>query len=94
VDSLDKYRAKRNFKITVEPEGTARNEAKHDATFVIQRHHASSLHYDFRLEITLMRTCVASREKQFIVVFANRPLTEPRDAYEPIAPATFQKRTC
>jgi bifunctional non-homologous end joining protein LigD len=51
VDSLDKYRAKRNFKITVEPEGTARNEAKHDATFVIQRHHASRLHYDFRLEI-------------------------------------------
>ena len=59
MDSLDKYRAKRDFKITVEPEGSARKaaqqgsraNAKHDATFVIQRHHASRLHYDFRLEI-------------------------------------------
>jgi bifunctional non-homologous end joining protein LigD len=65
VDSLDKYRAKRNFKITVEPKGSAHKatttdsrtnanvkaNAKHDATFVIQLHHASRLHYDFRLEI-------------------------------------------
>lgn len=59
MHSLDKYRAKRNFKITVEPQGRAGKtvksgvgtNAKHEATFVIQRHHASRLHYDFRLEI-------------------------------------------
>jgi len=59
MDSLGKYRAKRNFKITVEPAGNADKasrpgsaaDAKHEATFVIQRHHATRLHYDFRLEI-------------------------------------------
>ncbi len=61
MDSLVNYRAKRNFKITVEPHGGARKganqssranvTAKHEATFVIQRHHATRLHYDFRLEI-------------------------------------------
>jgi bifunctional non-homologous end joining protein LigD len=59
MDSLDKYRAKRDFKITAEPAGGAHKDAKqsshanakHEATFVIQRHHARRLHYDFRLEI-------------------------------------------
>lgn len=49
-DPLKVYKAKRNFAITSEPaEG---GEAAVDArTFVIQKHWASRLHYDFRLEL-------------------------------------------
>lgn len=50
ADSLKKYREKRNFDVTSEPaEG---GEANEDArAFVIQKHWASRLHYDFRLEL-------------------------------------------
>ncbi len=43
------YRAKRNFSRTPEPKGGGRGSAK--LAFVIQKHAASRLHYDFRLEI-------------------------------------------
>ncbi len=50
ADSLKKYREKRNFKVTSEPAGGG--EANADArAFVIQKHWASRLHYDFRLEL-------------------------------------------
>ena len=56
MDNLVKYRAKRNFQITDEPQGKGvgsrkRVGGRHDATFVVQRHDATRLHYDFRLEI-------------------------------------------
>jgi bifunctional non-homologous end joining protein LigD len=51
---LAKYRAKRNFKITPEPSGARSRGPKggkrHELTYVIQKHAASRLHYDFRLE--------------------------------------------
>ena len=47
--ALTKYNEKRNFKQTSEPKGKIIKEAKN--RFVIQRHHASRLHYDFRLEL-------------------------------------------
>jgi bifunctional non-homologous end joining protein LigD len=48
---LDLYRAKRNFGITAEPRGrVARAKAK-TGRFVIQRHDATRLHYDLRLEL-------------------------------------------
>ena len=49
-DSLKTYKAKRNFDITSEPaEGGQANESAR--SFVIQKHWATRLHYDFRLEM-------------------------------------------
>jgi bifunctional non-homologous end joining protein LigD len=50
--SLEKYQGKRNFKVTSEPRGGARSKAsrKEALLYVIQKHQASHLHYDFRLE--------------------------------------------
>lgn len=47
---LKKYRAKRDFKKTNEPFGADKN-SKREKIFVIQKHDASSVHYDFRLEV-------------------------------------------
>ena len=47
--TLVKYKEKRNFKDTPEPTGGS--GAKGKLVFVVQRHHASHLHYDFRLEL-------------------------------------------
>jgi DNA ligase D-like protein (predicted 3'-phosphoesterase) len=47
--SLEKYRLKRDFKKTKEPNGTVRNS--HNNIFVIQKHQATRLHYDLRLEM-------------------------------------------
>ncbi len=50
--SLKEYRAKRNFRSTREPAGQARTTAETALPrFVVQKHAASRLHYDFRLEI-------------------------------------------
>ena len=46
---LAEYREKRDFHLTAEPSG--RVGGKSGARFVIQKHAASRLHYDFRLEI-------------------------------------------
>src|SRR5579872_6155156 len=50
--SLTKYREKRNFKISPEPSGKAAAAAlpKEKRMFVVQKHRATQLHYDFRLE--------------------------------------------
>ena len=48
--TLDKYKKKRNFNRTSEPEGGAvPQDGGH--IFVVQRHAATRLHYDFRLEM-------------------------------------------
>ena len=48
--SLTKYNSKRNFSDTPEPSGKEGSETD-KLIFVVQRHHASHLHYDFRLEL-------------------------------------------
>lgn len=47
--SLSTYKKKRDFSNTAEPTGGKSKGKQH--IFVIQRHHATALHYDFRLEV-------------------------------------------
>jgi bifunctional non-homologous end joining protein LigD len=51
AEPLEEYRSKRNFDVTAEPKGD-RSSAKSpgELLYVIQKHRASQLHYDFRLE--------------------------------------------
>src|SRR5574340_160747 len=49
-EPLRDYRRKRDFAVTPEPSGEAA-EAGPEPIFVVQKHQASRLHYDFRLEV-------------------------------------------
>src|SRR5262245_49094777 len=46
---LEEYKRKRRFQETPEPEGKVKEEAGNN--FVIQKHRATRMHYDFRLEM-------------------------------------------
>ena len=50
AERLQRYREMRDFSITPEPRGEARNAARKSLRYFIQRHAATRLHYDFRLE--------------------------------------------
>src|SRR5262245_56463530 len=47
---LKTYRAKRRFHVTAEPRGKKLLKKTRKPVFVIQKHAARRLHYDFRLE--------------------------------------------
>ncbi len=50
--ALAKYRSMRDFAVTAEPSGKASAvKASHRLRYVIQKHAATRLHYDFRLEL-------------------------------------------
>lgn len=49
VDPLDLYKQKRDFKKTAEPAG--QRSKSNGQSFVVQKHDATRLHWDFRLEI-------------------------------------------
>jgi len=51
-DRLADYRSKRDFRGTTEPDGDGGRPGGYDGPiFVIQQHDASSMHWDFRLEV-------------------------------------------
>ena len=62
--TLEKYHAKRDFDKTAEPRGDEAAAAGNGGplSFVIQKHAARKLHYDFRLELdgTLNGYCLMS----------------------------------
>ena len=49
-DNLKKYHEKRDFAQTNEPQGSQPSTTS-QPLFVVQQHHARTLHYDFRLEV-------------------------------------------
>src|SRR5881392_3594885 len=49
--ALERYRQKRNFRVTPEPPGKVGKARNGELAFVIQKHAATRLHYDFRLEL-------------------------------------------
>src|SRR5262245_17172945 len=50
AQALEKYRSMRDFALTAEPSGARAVAAGKALRFVIQKHAATRLHYDFRLE--------------------------------------------
>ena len=58
MDPLRRYREMRDFRVTPEPAGessgrrlSGRKSAEKQLRYYVQRHHATRLHYDFRLEL-------------------------------------------
>ena len=49
--SLKEYKSKRDFRHSPEPSGKKKKKASRRPIFVIQKHEARNLHYDFRLEV-------------------------------------------
>ena len=51
ADRLERYREMRDFRITPEPRGRRVARSSSELRYFIQRHAATRLHYDFRLEL-------------------------------------------
>lgn len=49
--SLKEYHSKREFSRTIEPKGMIKPSIKEKGIYVIQKHEATHLHYDLRLEM-------------------------------------------
>lgn len=81
-DRLAAYRAKRDFGVTSEP-GPELARSGPQLSYVIQKHHATRLHYDFRLELdgTLLSWAVPKgpsfdpKEKRLAVHVEDHPLS-------------------
>lgn len=63
--ALETYNAKRNFERTSEPKGKVAKDEGH--SFVIQKHAARRLHYDFRLELDgVLKSWAVTRGPSFV----------------------------
>lgn len=95
-DKLADYRAMRDFKKTSEPSGSKKVAPSKHLRFVIQKHAATRLHYDFRLELDgVFKSWAVTRgpsldphEKRLAVQTEDHPLdygdfegTIPKDEY-------------
>lgn len=49
-NSLEEYEKKRDFTKTNEPKPSDNDNGQNKYRFVVQEHHATMLHFDFRLE--------------------------------------------
>lgn len=82
VITLNEYQKKRDFRCTPEPKSSKTTRKKYERAFVIQKHDASHLHYDFRLAIdgVLVSWAVPKgpstdpREKRLAIRTENHPL--------------------
>jgi bifunctional non-homologous end joining protein LigD len=60
---LQQYNSKRHFDRTAEPRGRIARSAPERLRFVVQKHAASTLHYDFRLEMEgVLRSWAVTKE--------------------------------
>ena len=84
--ALKTYRAKRDFGITAEPKGKLAR--KRGNTFVIQKHDATRLHYDLRLELDGVMKSWAVTRGPSLVPGEKRLAVEVED--HPIAYNTFE----
>jgi len=50
-EALDLYRKKRDFTVSPEPRGRVGKRRRAELGFLVQKHAATRLHYDFRLEL-------------------------------------------
>lgn len=92
----EEYKKKRDFRKTDEPKGDENSSSSGEPIFVIQKHDATNLHYDFRIEIDgILKSWTIPKgpstnpsEKQMAIPTEDHPLkyadfegTIPEDEY-------------